>query len=96
MRANLDLTKGMIVSEAVMMGLGPYLGRQRAHDLVYDICRKVAATGVPLVDLLAQNADISKHLTRAELDKMCDPASYLGLAGEMVDQVLAREPGRTA
>ena len=96
MRANLDLTRGMIVSEAVMMGLGPHLGRQRAHDLVYDICRKVAATGVPLVDLLAQNADISKHLTRAELDKMCDPTSYLGLAGEMVDRVLAREPGRMA
>ena len=92
MRANLDLTGGMIVSEAVMMGLGPHLGRQRAHDLVYDICRKVSATGVPLVELLAQNADISKHLTRAELDKMCDPAAYLGLAGEMVDKVLAREP----
>jgi 3-carboxy-cis,cis-muconate cycloisomerase len=92
MRANLDLTRGMIVSEAVMMGLGPHLGRQRAHDLVYDICRKVSATGVPLVELLAQNADISKHLTRAELDKMCDPATYLGLAGEMVDKVLAREP----
>ena len=92
MRANLDLTRGMIVSEAVMMGLGPHLGRQRAHDLVYDICRKVSATGVPLVELLAQNADISKHLTRAELDKMCDPAAYLGLAGEMVDKVLAREP----
>jgi len=92
MRANLDLTRGMIVSEAVMMELGPHLGRQRAHDLVYDICRKVSATGVPLVELLAQNADISKHLTRAELDKMCDPAAYLGLAGEMVDKVLAREP----
>jgi 3-carboxy-cis,cis-muconate cycloisomerase len=95
MRANLDLTRGLIVSEAVMMGLGPHLGRQRAHDLVYDICRKVAATGVPLVELLAQNAEISKHLTRAELDKMCDPAGYLGLAGEMVDRVLARE-GRKA
>jgi 3-carboxy-cis,cis-muconate cycloisomerase len=94
MRANLDLTGGMIVSEAVMMGLGPHLGRQRAHDLVYDICRKVSATGVPLVELLALNADISKHLTRAELDKMCDPAAYLGLAGEMVDKVLAREPRR--
>jgi 3-carboxy-cis,cis-muconate cycloisomerase len=92
MRANLDLTKGMIVSEAVMMELGPHLGRQRAHDLVYDICRKVAATGEPLVELLAQNAEIAKHLTRAELDRMCDPAGYLGLAGEMVDNVLAREP----
>jgi 3-carboxy-cis,cis-muconate cycloisomerase len=91
MRANLDLTKGMIVSEAVMMGLGPHLGRQRAHDLVYDICRKVAATSEPLVDLLAKDPEISKHLTRRELEAMCDPAGYLGLAGEMVDRVLAIE-----
>ena len=97
MRANLDLTLGMIVSEAVMMGLGPHLGRQRAHDLVYDICRKVVATGTPLAELLAQDAEISRHLSRAQLDKMCDPANYLGLSGEMVDRVLALEsskPGR--
>ena len=91
MRDNLDMTLGMIVSEAVMMGLGPYLGRQRAHDLVYDICREVVRTGTPLVDLLAANAEISKHLKRGDLEKMCDPANYLGLAGEMVDRVLARE-----
>lgn len=91
MRANLDLTGGMIVSEAVMMGLGPHLGRQRAHDLVYDICRKVATSGEPLLDLLAQDAETSRHLSRAELAKLCDPQNYLGLAGEMVDRVLARE-----
>jgi 3-carboxy-cis,cis-muconate cycloisomerase len=91
MRANLDMTLGMIVSEAVMMGLGPHLGRQRAHDLVYDICRKVAATGTPLAELLAQDAEISRHLSRGEIKNMCDPANYLGLSGEMVDRVLARE-----
>jgi len=89
MRSNLDLTKGLIVSEAVMMGLGPYLGRQYAHDLVYDICRKVVATGRPLVDLLAENAEITKHLDRAALAKLCDPVNYLGEAGAMVDRVLA-------
>jgi 3-carboxy-cis,cis-muconate cycloisomerase len=89
MRANLDLTKGLIVSEAVMMGLGPYLGRQYAHDLVYDICRKVVATGRPLVDLLAESAEIAKHLDRAALEKLCDPANYLGEAGAMVDRVVA-------
>ena len=89
MRANLDLTKGLIVSEAVMMGLGPYLGRQYAHDLVYDICRKVVATGPPLVDLLAENAEIAKHLDHAALERLCDPANYLGEAGAMVDLVLA-------
>jgi 3-carboxy-cis,cis-muconate cycloisomerase len=91
MRENLDMTHGAIVSEAVMMGLGPYLGRQRAHDLVYDICREVAVTGTPLIDLLARNPEISRHLSRAELERVVDPANYLGLAGEMVDRVLASE-----
>src|SRR5438874_240413 len=91
MRANLDLTRGMIVYEAVMMGLAPHLGRQRAHDLVYDICRKVAASGEPLVEVLARDRDVSRHLTRAQLEKMRDPSAYRGLPGEMIDNVLARE-----
>lgn len=39
MRNNLDLTKGLIVGEAVMMVLAPFLGRQKAHDVVYEACR---------------------------------------------------------
>jgi 3-carboxy-cis,cis-muconate cycloisomerase len=93
MRANLDLTRGLIVSEAVMMGLGPHLGRQRAHDLVYDICRKVIATGRPFLDLLAEDREISAHMDRAALAKLVDPANYLGLAGVMVDRVLAMRKG---
>jgi 3-carboxy-cis,cis-muconate cycloisomerase len=89
MRANLDITRGLIVSEAVMMGLGPHIGRQYAHDLVYDICRQVVATGRTLLDLLAENREVGKHLDRAALEKLCDPANYLGQAGEMVDRVLA-------
>jgi 3-carboxy-cis,cis-muconate cycloisomerase len=90
MRANLDLTRGLIVSEAVMMGLGPSLGRQRAHDLVYDICRAVIATGRPFLDLLAEHPEIGPHMGREQLARLVDPANYLGLAGEMVDRVLAR------
>ena len=94
MRHNLDITSGMIVSEAVMMGLGPHLGRQQAHDLVYDICREVVTTGTPLVDLLAKDVEIMKHLGRGELEQLCDPANYLGLSGEMVDRVLAIEAAK--
>jgi 3-carboxy-cis,cis-muconate cycloisomerase len=90
MRANLDLTRGMIVSEAVMMGLGPYLGRQRAHDLVYDICRKAITTGGSFLDLLASDPEIAPHLGRDALARLVDPANYLGLAGDMVDRVLTR------
>jgi 3-carboxy-cis,cis-muconate cycloisomerase len=92
MRENLALTDGLIVSEAVMMGLGPHLGRQRAHDLVYEICRAVATEGGSLLDRLAANAEIARHLDREALARLVDPANYLGLAGAMVDRVLAQEP----
>lgn len=88
MRENLRLTKGLIMSEAVMMGLGAAMGRNRAHDVVYDVCREVARTGRPLLDLLVEDKEISKHASREELEKMVDPANYLGVAGEMVDRVL--------
>ncbi|MBQ5965146.1 3-carboxy-cis,cis-muconate cycloisomerase [Massilia sp. ZL223] len=94
MRANLDLTNGLVVSEAVMMGLGPYIGREYAHDLVYDICRIAIRENRPLLDLLAENAEISRHLDRTALASLCDPANYLGLSGEMVDRVLRSRAGR--
>jgi 3-carboxy-cis,cis-muconate cycloisomerase len=90
MRANLDLTKGLTQSEAVMMGLGPALGRQRAHDLVYDICREVIAGKGSFLDLLAGHPEIAPHMDRARLAGLLDPANYVGLSGEMVDRVLAR------
>ena len=90
MRANLDLTKGLIQSEAVMMGLGPFLGRQLAHDLVYDICREVIAGRGTFLDLLAAHPQIRPHLGREALAGFLDPANYTGLSGVMVDRVLAR------
>jgi len=78
-----------VMSEAVMMALGPYLGRERAHDLVYDICREAVQQKRSLPDLLAENQEISAHLDREALEKLCDPASYLGQSGVMVDRVLS-------
>ena len=72
-----------------MMHLGPTLGRQHAHDLVYDICRQAIATRRPLLDLLHENKEIAARVTRDELARLVDPANYLGLCGEMVDRVLA-------
>jgi 3-carboxy-cis,cis-muconate cycloisomerase len=93
MRKNLDATGGLVMSEAVMMGLGPSLGRQRAHDLVYDVCRDVIATGRPFLDLLAEHGEIAPHMDRAALANLIDPKNYLGMCGEMVDRVLARGGG---
>jgi 3-carboxy-cis,cis-muconate cycloisomerase len=89
MRHNIDLTHGLVMSEAVMMGLGPYIGREYAHDLVYDLCRQALAEKRPLIDILAEHPEISKHVDRAKLAEFCDPMNNLGQAGVMVDRVLS-------
>jgi 3-carboxy-cis,cis-muconate cycloisomerase len=90
MRANLDLTRGLVMAEAVMMGLGRLLGRERAHELVAELCRKAIAENRPLLDVLAETPEITAHADRATLARLCDPANYLGEAGHMVDRVLAQ------
>ena len=94
MRSNIDITNGLVMSEAVMMGLGRHIGRESAHDLVYEICREAIKQDRPLLELLAANPEITRHLDRAALAKLCDPANYLGQAGVMVDRVLASRSAR--
>jgi 3-carboxy-cis,cis-muconate cycloisomerase len=88
MRANLDITNGLIMSEAVMMGLGAMMGRDTAHHVVGDIGREALKKGQPLIDALAESKEIAKHADRKKLEELMDPANYLGVAGEMVDRVL--------
>jgi 3-carboxy-cis,cis-muconate cycloisomerase len=89
MRENLDLTNGLIVAEAVMMAAAPKLGRQRAHDVVYDACRKAIEGGGDLADILARVPEIADALGGVDaIRRHCDPANYLGLSGQMVDRVL--------
>lgn len=86
MQKNLQLTHGAIVSEAVMMELGKTIGRQYAHDLVYDLCRKAQLKDCPLVELLDEHPEVK--LNRKELERFCDPTNYLGLSVEMTGRVL--------
>jgi 3-carboxy-cis,cis-muconate cycloisomerase len=89
MRHNLGISKGLIVAEAVMMGLAPALGRQQAHDVVYDACRTVNEHGGTLAEALAALPVVTAHFDQAAIDRLTDPVNYLGLAPAMVDKALA-------
>jgi len=89
MRHNLDISAGLIVAEAVMMGLAPHIGRQTAHDVVYDACRKAADSRRPLADILCEDPKVSAHLDCGSVNSLCDPGNYLGSAPQMVDRVRA-------
>jgi 3-carboxy-cis,cis-muconate cycloisomerase len=89
MAQNLGMTHGLIVAEAVMMGLAPHTGRNEAHDLVYDACHVAIETDRPLLDVLLETPAVADPLGAERLRALTDPANYLGAAQAMVDRVLA-------
>ncbi|MEU0174214.1 3-carboxy-cis,cis-muconate cycloisomerase [Streptomyces massasporeus] len=74
MRAHLDLTHGLIVSERLSAELAPVLGRARAKELL----TRLASTGQPLAE--------APELTDVDLD----PTHYTGSAGALTDRSLER------
>lgn len=88
MKVNLGISKGLIVAEAVMMGMAPHIGRQQAHDVVYDACRTVNEKGGTLADALMALPEVTQHFDRAAIERLTDPVNYLGLAPQMVDRAV--------
>ena len=88
MRKNLDMTGGLIVAEAVMMALAEKIGRGPAHDCVYAACRKSLDGGTMLLDELRKEPKVTSAIDAATLERLVDPAHYLGAASAMIDRVL--------
>lgn len=91
MGRNLGSTKGLIVAEAVMMELAKGIGRQRAHDVVYEACKETieGEEQRALLDVLKEKREVTGAVSAEKLKSLCEPANYLGAAGRMVDDVLA-------
>ncbi|KAJ5929091.1 L-Aspartase-like protein [Penicillium verhagenii] len=89
MLENLHSTKGLIVAEAVMMGMAPYVGRQRAHDIVYEACRESIEKERTLLECLLEKEEVTAKMNEQRLSELCDPVNYLGASSLMVDGVLA-------
>jgi 3-carboxy-cis,cis-muconate cycloisomerase len=89
MRANVDATRGVILAEAVGLALARTMGRSVAHALVERACRRAMAEGRSLREVLAAEPEVTTHLSVTQLDGLCDPAAYLGLAGEWSERALA-------
>ncbi|KIW61273.1 3-carboxy-cis,cis-muconate cycloisomerase [Exophiala xenobiotica] len=88
MRDNLHSTRGLIVGEAVMMGLAPYVGRQKAHDVVYEACRTAIEQDRSLIDVLEKDEELMGSLDGKKVKELCNPLNYLGASQIMVDRVL--------
>lgn len=89
MRANLELTQGLVLAEAVSIALAQRIGRDAAHHLIEQCCKQAVREGVHLRAVLGANAEVSAQLSGAELDRLLDAAHYLGQARRWVERAVA-------
>lgn len=78
MRANLDLTGGAIMAEAVMMALADTLGRQHAHEIVHHAATTAATTGSSFTEIIANDPVIGSRLADEQIRTLLDPATHTG------------------
>ncbi len=90
MRENLDLSGGLIMAEALMLELGRQIGRQRAHDAVYEAAQASVTQSRPFREMLALDPHVSARLTPSQMEALLDPARYTGLCREFADQGASR------
>jgi len=83
MEGNLELTGGLISAEAIMLELGKALGRQVAHDVVYEAAQSVAVEGGLFADRLMADDRVTAHLSRAAIDALLEPRRHVGLSAEI-------------
>jgi 3-carboxy-cis,cis-muconate cycloisomerase len=89
MSANLDITHGLILAEAVAVALGEKIGRMPAHKIVEKASRRAVEASRPFPDVLTEDADVRKHFSAEDIKRLLDPKNYTGSAEAMVEKVLA-------
>jgi 3-carboxy-cis,cis-muconate cycloisomerase len=90
MRANIGMTHGLVMAEAVTLALGAHLGRMEAHTLVEAACHKAIEAGKDLKAVLALEPAVTAIVSADELDRLLEPSHYLGQSTAFTDRVLDR------
>ncbi len=89
MRRNLDITDGLIMAEAVSLGLARFIGKAAAHGIVEAASKQAVAQRRGLREVLAENPAVTRHLDKSALDRLFDPARYTGMSEAFIRRSLA-------
>ncbi|MBP2057117.1 3-carboxy-cis,cis-muconate cycloisomerase [Lactobacillus colini] len=87
---NLNMTNGAIVSERIMLVLGEKLGRQPAHEVVYEDAQDSFNNHKHLLDVLSEDKRITAVMSKEEIKELLNPQNYIGVCQKEVDDVLRK------
>ena len=91
MAVNLDRMRGYLLSERVMLELSERVGKQTAHEWIYDASMRGITSRLDFAEAMRQHEGLGKLLTEGEIRDLTDPSAYLGQCGTSVDRVLAAQ-----
>jgi 3-carboxy-cis,cis-muconate cycloisomerase len=96
MRANLSADGGLVMAEAYMMRLAPVLGREHAHDLVYEAVEVCRATGTSLAEVVESLVKRrgAEGLVGAPVELLAE--DYLGDVALTCEEAMTRWQERSA
>ena len=90
MRADLEITHGLIMAEAVTLALAEFIGKADAHHRIEALCRQALDTSCSLQSVLENDPQVSEHLSADRLTQLLDPTTATGSSALFVRQVVAR------
>jgi adenylosuccinate lyase len=96
MRRNLDSTRGYVLSEAVMLALAEKIGKQSAHQVVYEVSMRGVEESLTFRDALRADERVTAHLSANEIDMLLDYRAHLGMVPEMIEHILKRAEQKRA
>ena len=89
MNANLEITHGLIMAEAVAVALAEKIGRMPAHKILEKASKRSAENSQPLQSVLMEDSEVRQHLSTDDIKRLLEPKNYTGSAEIMVNKVLA-------
>ena len=88
MRKNLDMTKGLILSQRVTFFLADKIGKDTADKVMHDVSMKALEDNITLKKAIKDDNKISNYFSELELDRLLNPETYIGLAIEQTKLVI--------
>lgn len=90
MKANLDLTHGLVMAESLTITLAPHLGKPKAHHLVQTLCNRAIESGMDLLQVALNDEQIRTVLSTEAIERALDPTQYLGSTDAFISRALAK------
>jgi len=91
MAINLERMRGYLLSERVMLELSERVGKQTAHEWIYEASMHGITHKLDFAEAMRQHKELADLLGEEEIRRLTDPAGYLGQCGASVDRLIAAQ-----